>query len=177
MDAQHTNKDGGKEASIETAGSGFPWLLVAACAFVVALWLLNSWLLSRTFQEQAARGQFGDMFGAANALFSGLAFACLIYTVHLQRKELALQRQELIATRKELSRTAAAQEKSQRHLEQQVAIQLRAARIHGLSTLIENLSQRLGPRDVRMPVSNVTQVRESRDQYVEDLIKEVQESR
>ena len=48
------------------------------------------------------RGTFGDMFGAANALFSGLAFAGIIYAVLLQRKELQLQRQELVATRKEL---------------------------------------------------------------------------
>jgi hypothetical protein len=41
-------------------------------------------------------------FDALNALFSGLAFAALIYTVHLQREELRLQREELVLTRKEL---------------------------------------------------------------------------
>jgi len=42
------------------------------------------------------------MFGAANALFSGLAFAGLIYAIWLQRLELQLQREELVATRAEL---------------------------------------------------------------------------
>lgn len=43
-------------------------------------------------------GQRGDMFGAVNALFSGLAFACLIVALGLQRRELSLQRQELRET-------------------------------------------------------------------------------
>lgn len=48
------------------------------------------------------RGTFGDMFGAINALFSGLAFASLIYAILLQREELRLQRTELADTRKVL---------------------------------------------------------------------------
>src|SRR5689334_15440351 len=47
------------------------------------------------------QGQFGDMFGAVNALFSGLAFAGIIYTILLQREELGAQRKELKQTRKE----------------------------------------------------------------------------
>lgn len=42
------------------------------------------------------------MFGAVNALFSGLAFASLVYAIFLQRRELELQRQELAFTRAEL---------------------------------------------------------------------------
>ena len=48
------------------------------------------------------RGQFGDMFGAVNALFSGLAFAGVIWAIILQKQELELQRKELEATRAEL---------------------------------------------------------------------------
>lgn len=47
------------------------------------------------------RGTFGDMFGALSALFSGLAFAGIIYTIQLQRIELKLQRKELRQTREE----------------------------------------------------------------------------
>lgn len=46
------------------------------------------------------RGTFGDMFGAVNALFSGLAFVGIIFTIMLQRKELELQRNELSLTRR-----------------------------------------------------------------------------
>lgn len=35
------------------------------------------------------RGLFGDMFGAINALFSGLAFAGIVYTMLVQRAEFA----------------------------------------------------------------------------------------
>jgi hypothetical protein len=56
--------------------------------------------------DEAKRGLFGDMFGGANALFSGLAFAGLIYTILLQRRELALQREELRLTRQEITKQA-----------------------------------------------------------------------
>jgi hypothetical protein len=39
-----------------------------------------------------ARGLFGDQFGAINALFSGLAFAGIILTILLQRRELSESR-------------------------------------------------------------------------------------
>ena len=52
--------------------------------------------------DHPERGTFGDMFGAVNVLFTGLAFAILAYTVWLQRKELEYQRQELRETRLEL---------------------------------------------------------------------------
>jgi hypothetical protein len=40
-----------------------------------------------------ARGKFGDMFGAFNALFTACAFAALIYGIRLEYK--AFRRQEL----------------------------------------------------------------------------------
>ena len=51
------------------------------------------------------RGQLGDLFGAANSLFSGLAFAGIIFTIFLQRQELKAQRHELELTRNELELT------------------------------------------------------------------------
>lgn len=45
--------------------------------------------------EKFRNGSFGDSFGSLNALFSGLAFAGLVVTLLLQRKELALQRVDL----------------------------------------------------------------------------------
>lgn len=62
-------------------------------------WGLSWYLL----KDDSQRGTFGDMFGAVNALFSGLAFATLIYTTWMQREELALQREELASTRLELA--------------------------------------------------------------------------
>ena len=51
---------------------------------IILLWQL-SWLLLTTFIEKSdERGQFGDMFGAVNSLFSGLALCGVAYTVYLQ---------------------------------------------------------------------------------------------
>lgn len=78
----------------------FPWWLVVLTAIVViVLWLLLGVFAS----SQKDPGQFGDMFGAANSLFSALAFLGLIIAILLQRQELQYQRKELIQTREELS--------------------------------------------------------------------------
>ena len=81
-------------------------LLAGLIVAVVILWLGYWWGLSRLIAESTIpyqnRGQFGDMFGGLNALFSALAFAGLLYAIALQRNELALQRRELELTRVEL---------------------------------------------------------------------------
>lgn len=79
---------------------------------IVFIWAMSaeiSWLM---FSDWSKSGAFADTFGAINSLFSGLALAAIIYTIYLQKIELALQRKELEYTREELSRTADAQERS-----------------------------------------------------------------
>ena len=71
------------------------WEIIGFITFVVLVWVGLGFYASK----QQEPGTFGDMFGAANALFSGLAFAGLIYTVWLQRIELRFQREDLEATR------------------------------------------------------------------------------
>jgi hypothetical protein len=85
-----------------------------------------------------SRGQFGDMFGATNALFSGFAFLGIIYTIYLQRNELSLQREELKLTRQELTRTAEAQEKSEKALSKQAASLKITAKLNGLSARLQH---------------------------------------
>ena len=74
------------------------WPLVLLMVAVIVIWLLWWWI----FYHDPDRGTFGDMFGGVNTLFSGLAFAGVIYAIFLQRKELELQREELVQTREEL---------------------------------------------------------------------------
>lgn len=78
----------------------WPLILLSVC--VVGLFGLSWWWLAVSINNPEKQGQFGDQFGAVNALFSGLAFAGLIFTIILQKKELALQREELTQTREEL---------------------------------------------------------------------------
>lgn len=76
--------------------------LAALLGAAIVLWLIY-WAAMFFFQsDSAVRGQFGDMFGAVNALFSAFAFAGLIYAILLQRKDLQLQLRELRDTREEL---------------------------------------------------------------------------
>ena len=88
------------------------------CALgVIIVWALTFLLFFMSDSEK--RGQFGDMFGAVNALFSGLAFAGLIITLILQRRELSLQRDELEQTREELKNQREEFEKENETLRQQ----------------------------------------------------------
>jgi len=64
-------------------------------------------------------GEFGDMFGLANALFSGLAFSALIITLLMQHKELSLQRRDLDLTREEIAGQREALQEQNRLLERQ----------------------------------------------------------
>lgn len=99
----------------------FPWKrwVLGFGIAVFALWVI-SWIYAQcAFDDMAGRGQFGDQFGAVNALFSGLAFAILFVALLMQSRELELQRRQLQLqiveqrqSREQLARTASAQEQS-----------------------------------------------------------------
>ncbi len=75
------------------------WLWpVIGLVVIAVLWILNL-LVSPGGTPEA--GQFGDQFGAVNALFSGLAFAGVIYALVLQRNDLRMQREEMAMQREE----------------------------------------------------------------------------
>lgn len=69
---------------------------------VIILFLLNFSMIFFVSGENT-RGTFGDQFGAVNALFSGLAFTGLIYTIILQRRDLEIQRHDLKLQREEIA--------------------------------------------------------------------------
>ena len=79
---------------------------------VLSVMLLAGVLMYTCIGKPNTVGEFGDMFGAVNTLFSGLAFLGVIITVWMQSEELRLQRKELESTRAELERSASAQEKT-----------------------------------------------------------------
>jgi hypothetical protein len=79
--------------------------LVIGVLVVLVVWGCNLALIYWFFPDWQTRGQFGDLFGAINSLFSGLAFAGLIYTIILQGRELSLQRDELRLQREEMVRS------------------------------------------------------------------------
>lgn len=110
---------------------------------VVSLWVASWVLLVVLGGTPEERGQFGDMFGSVNSLFSGLALAGVVLTLFLQHRELGLQRQELRLTREQLTRTAEAHEASQASLSRQATANERAAEIQGLVAVVDHLGIRI----------------------------------
>lgn len=60
---------------------------------VILGWMLGA-LPALFLAKPDNAGQFGDMFGAVNALFSGLAFAGVVYAIFLQQQSIEAQRQD-----------------------------------------------------------------------------------
>lgn len=108
------------------------------CAAIILVWLAFWAIGSRTIPSPIT---FNDLFSSLGALFSGLAFAGVVFALRLQRRELRLQREELKATREELRRTAVAQEATQAAMESQV-------RIAAISALIEAAAKEGGQAGV-----------------------------
>lgn len=98
-------------------------------AAIILLWGASWYFIPQWYDKTALEaGTFGDMFGAVNALFSGLAFAGLIYTITVQRQELSLQREaiemqteELKIQREETARSADQLEGQRQLLNLQIA--------------------------------------------------------
>lgn len=80
-------------------------MLYIIIAGILILWLIAAYTIPLVYKDMESSGQFGDMFGSLNTMFSGFAFAGIIATILLQRKELVLQRKELEYTREELKLT------------------------------------------------------------------------
>ena len=89
------------------------WVIFAGL-FIISLWAFWLWIIPLFKISFESAGQLGDMFGSLNALFSGLAFCGIIYTIFLQQKELSLQREELKLQREEQKQT---REEFSRHTE------------------------------------------------------------
>jgi hypothetical protein len=110
------------------------WLFVAVIFLVFLIWG-GTWygvfiFIPEGHNDWAKRGQFGDLFGSVNALFSGFAFAGIIYTIYLQRKEIALQRLELKLQRQEMAA-------STKELKNQVKVNIVQLEISKLNARIE----------------------------------------
>lgn len=104
-------------------------VIVPIMVLVVGCWLATPVLVCRMYGSVDNPGIFGDLYGSINALFSGLAFALLIWTIMLQRKELSFQREELAQNTKELKNQAVA-------LNKQLRVMQLTAKLNSLPTLL-----------------------------------------
>jgi len=63
-------------------------ILISISIIVIGLWLVAWGLIVNNIDDWATRGTFGDMFGAVNSLFSGLALIGVSYSIYLQVQSL-----------------------------------------------------------------------------------------
>lgn len=110
--------------------------LIASTIMVFATWAISGFIIFQLSDNWSDRGTMGDMFGAVNALFSGLAFAALLYTIILQREEIKQNRAEIILNRQELTKSVNAQQSSQEALKQQVVQAHLAAQLNAMNTVV-----------------------------------------
>lgn len=104
------------------------------------LWIVSIPVVIYFYGNPTNPNDFGGMFGAVNALFSGLALAGIIYAI-------IIQREELILTREELARTAKAQIDSAKSLEKQLELQIDASRLTALSSLMNSANEQINQND------------------------------
>ena len=159
------------EESIST--SIYPFII--GSLIIIGFWLLSilliNFLFDNTYNENSA--WFGDSFGAINSLFSGLAFAGIIYTILLQRKELQLQRKELRETKDELRRSADAQEKTEKSFNEQLKVMQITALIDGYSKSAEYYWEQERKAFIPKQKNEFRHKAEVRTKLMESLIDEI----
>lgn len=90
-----------------------------AVAFVLLIMGITFWIVTKYVGSWEKRGQFGDLFGCVNALFSGLAFAGLIITIRQQHKDLENQREAIKQTNAEMESQTAEFERQNETMKQE----------------------------------------------------------
>lgn len=110
---------------------------------IVSVQVAGGLLIYNSFSSWPIRGTFGDMFGAINALFSGLAFAGVIYAIMLQRMELSYQREDLKLAREAFALSIDDYKKSQEASLEQINISQISVKINALNHIITQLNHEL----------------------------------
>lgn len=100
--------------------------IIIALLICLGLWtggmFLTHWYANEYFdvpEKNSKEALFGDSFGAVNALISAFAFAGVIVSMYLQRKDLELQREALVVQQKELTQNTQALRSQQKEFEAQ----------------------------------------------------------
>jgi hypothetical protein len=81
-------------------------ILFIAISVVVGLFVASwYWIINNpSLSDWSSRGNFGAMFGAVSALFSGLAFYGLIINIYFQNDQIKMQRDQVNESRVEIIR-------------------------------------------------------------------------
>ncbi|MEP2935755.1 MAG: hypothetical protein ABJM06_14920 [Gilvibacter sp.] len=152
-------------------------IFIKLIVFVIVIWILSAVFIVLFMDSWSDRGTFGDLFGAVNALFSGLAFAALIYTIVLQRDEIKQNREEIVLNRKELAKGAKLQQKAREVLIQQVEQTHLSAKMNAMRTLIDYYNnQILNPKSTEETIEMAKQKRKQIIVQIDELIDGLDDS-
>ncbi|MEK9740896.1 MAG: hypothetical protein VW262_06880 [Flavobacteriaceae bacterium] len=133
----------------------------------IGLWMASSFLILFFIDDWTKRGAFGDLFGAVNALFSGLAFAGLLYSIFQNKKQILAQQEELLLNRKELLKSRKVQEKTEKALEEQAQHLRDTAILNGLNTLVSYFNFQIADPNVSDELRE--QIKEKRKEAIRDI--------
>ncbi len=148
--------------------------LIIAISLVFLIWSVSGLIIYLMSDNWGDRGTMGDMFGAVNALFSGLAFAALLFTLQLQRDEIKLNRAEIALSRNELSKSVKAQQESQEALKQQVAQTHLTAQLNAMNTVINYYNSQIeSSKSSQETIDKARAKRRLIIQKIDDLIDEL----
>ncbi len=145
-----------------------------AVVFIVVVWIVNLIFGLSMSTTEDGRGTLGDVFGASNALFSGLAMAGMIVAILMQSKELELQREELRETKEELKRTAEANLG-------QLKIQMLSTKIQALNKVIDikknqkkKKTKNMSIATARIEIPKMDEEIQLLEDKIEDLLHELE---
>lgn len=144
-----------------------------ASVVVVVMWLFNAFIYPMWVPSLSSRASNGDAFGAVNALFSGLAFAGLIYTMIMQSKELALQREELAMQRQEMKESRGELEEQNRIQAEQVELRKKEVRLAELNVEFRILERRIDHKRLLVEVARSIPTRDQGIGEMQDLIEDL----
>ncbi len=114
-------------------------ILLVLLLAVVGMWLWIPPFLMSDITDIEQRGLHGDSFGSVNSLFTGLAFAALIFTILLQQREIRLQREDLKSQMEEM-RLSRAEIARQGDLQQkQIALDTASLKMKNLEVKIAEI--------------------------------------
>jgi Putative phage abortive infection protein len=132
--------DKSDEKLVKQASNNANLTTVIYLIIVFALFFVN-YIFGLSLKDDSARSAFGSQFGAAAALFSGLAFVGLIRAITIQSQELQLQREELKLTRKEMENTREEIEGQKKALELQSETMLKQQFEATFFTILDQLNR------------------------------------
>lgn len=106
-----------------------PLITILVFIFLALFFIVYFLLVTNYYPSITDSGSFGDMFGAVSAVFSGLAFLGVVYTIVLQRKE--------------LQNTTETQKKSEQILKEQNKSLEKTAKLNALNAILQSLGPTL----------------------------------